>query len=165
MPVILHMICLLHHASCHENAQRTSARNSIFFASLDFCRGSSNACYCSLKSFFLGFNESTIILLVVVNQSSPHQLLRIPIGKGNLDAPTASIGYLTSADACRKLELCDCIMFLLYFKLLQVRFSMGWFLGRWQVHHAIHKGSWGDASVTSVSWYIMIPVTGGSMID
>lgn len=66
MPVILHMICLLHHASCHENAQRTSARNSIFFASLDFCRGSSNACYCSLKSFFLGFNESTIILLVVV---------------------------------------------------------------------------------------------------
>lgn len=66
MPVILHMICLLHHASCHENAQRTSARNSIVFASLDFCRGSSNACYCSLKSFFLGFNESTIILLVVV---------------------------------------------------------------------------------------------------
>ena len=126
MPVILHMICLLQHASpkCHENTECTSARNSILFASLDFCRGSSNVCYCSLKSFLLGFNESTIILLVVViNQvliscfaSSLVRaiLMRLPqamaisprqMRVGNWSCATASCLYTLT--------------------ILQVRFSMG----------------------------------------
>lgn len=108
MPVILHMICS--QVSRKHTAHFSPKLHSLCFTG--FLSRIFQRLLLLIKIIFIGFQRVKNHLVSGCNQSSPHQLLRILIGKGNLDAPTASNGYLTSADACRKLELCDCIMFI-----------------------------------------------------